>query len=77
MSQKQSAGRWAREIQKMNERLAQRPLLMERTQLEQAKERARQRALLRVRTELEDRGVRNVDEHFNLEELNIMDDARS
>lgn len=57
----------------MRERLNNRPLLMERTQMEQARERARQRALLRVKANLEVQGVKNVDGHFNREELNMME----
>ena len=52
-----------------------RPLLMERTQLEQARERARQRALLRVKNTLEEKGIKNVEAHFDNEELNILEGA--
>lgn len=68
-----TAKRWAGDLQRIKERVNARPLLMERTQLEQARERARQRALLRVRATLEEQGVKNLDSHFNNEELDIMD----
>eukprot|EP00392_Amoebophrya_sp_AT5.2_P009444 g9472.t1 len=65
--------RWKKQLKEMRERLNNRPLLMERTQMEQARERARQRALLRVKANLEVQGVKNVDGHFNREELNMME----
>jgi hypothetical protein len=46
--------RWKGDLKRIQDRVNARPLLMERTQLEQARERARQRALLRVKNTLEE-----------------------
>ncbi|CAD7974988.1 unnamed protein product [Amoebophrya sp. A25] len=73
MNQIATERRWQKKLSEMNERLKTRPLLMERTQIDQARERARQRALLRVRTEMTAKGVKNVENFFNNEELNFMD----
>jgi len=73
MNQIATERRWNKQLEQMGERLKTRPLLMERTQLDQARERARQRALLRVRTEMTQKGVKDVENFFNNEELNFMD----
>jgi hypothetical protein len=63
----------SREMRKMQERINNRPLLMERTQMEIARERARQRALLKVKATMEDHGAKNVEGFFRGHELNAME----
>ncbi|CAD7925895.1 unnamed protein product [Amoebophrya sp. A120] len=73
MGQIATEKRWKKQLKEIKEKLNNRPLLMERTQMEQARERARQRALLRVKATMEQKGVKNVDAHFKIEELNMME----
>lgn len=61
-----------RDLQRMQERVSRRPLLMEQSD---SLVRARRRALFRVRNTLKDAGVPDVDSHFREEELDEFDKA--
>eukprot|EP00933_Yihiella_yeosuensis_P061138 TRINITY_DN63964_c0_g1_i1.p1 TRINITY_DN63964_c0_g1~~TRINITY_DN63964_c0_g1_i1.p1 ORF type:complete len:805 (-),score=146.63 TRINITY_DN63964_c0_g1_i1:182-2404(-) len=63
-----------RDLQRIQERVARRPLLMEQAD---SLVRARRRALFRVRSALEAAGVRDVESHFCDEELDEFDRAQA
>merc|ERR1712194_198444 len=60
------------DLQKIRDRVSRRPLLMEQAD---TLVRARRRALFRVRSALEAAGVRDVESHFQDEELDELDRA--
>ncbi|CEL92041.1 unnamed protein product [Vitrella brassicaformis CCMP3155] len=65
---------WKQRLRDIKQRVANRPLLMTRTQLEASKRRSRARALLKVRDTLKNTGLsdKEIERHFNEEEEYLM-----
>ena len=62
-------------LKTLEEKVSNRPLLMERTAMEQAREKARQNALLRVQQKMREGGVTDTDGIFTQRELDLVDEV--
>lgn len=71
--QKQRDQEWKAQVEKMYQKVSQRPLLLEIEKREQDKLDARKRALQSIKANLAKRGITNFERFFDKEELEILE----
>ena len=73
--QKEDAKAWRQKRKAIKQRIAQRPLLLEREKMEAERKKAKKKALLLVRQSLEKSGITAFKDFFSAEELAQMDEG--